>query len=155
VLSTPSPEKIQDDIKNWTTEKTKLIVRPHDNPKTHFSIWVSPPTPHIIIPIMVAYPKGGNTIMMGWRWAPEDLDIKAYAALRDRGRKESILRAIEGACSARGLTLGIDPPDIDHLEQMAITKEIPVNDLTKERYRKTILDLMFMWKLLMSQFERL
>jgi hypothetical protein len=65
------------------------------------------------------------------------------------------LRAIEGACSARGLTLGIDPPDIDHLEQMAITKEIPVNDLTKERYRKTILDLMFMWKLLMSQFEKL
>jgi hypothetical protein len=53
VLSTPSPEKIQDDIKNWTTEKTKLIVRPHDNPKTHFSIWVSPPTPRIIIPTTV------------------------------------------------------------------------------------------------------
>lgn len=153
VLSNPSPEIIQDEIKNWTTEKTKLVVRPQDNPKTHFSIWVSAPTPPIIIPIMVAYPKGGNTIMMGWRWGPEDLD-KAYAAIRDRGRKEGVLRAIQGACTARGLTLGIDPPDIDHLEQMAITKEIPVSDLTKERYRKTILDLMFMWAFLMSQFEK-
>jgi hypothetical protein len=65
-VSKRSPEKILEDIKNWTTEKTKLIVEPLDDPKTHFTIRVSPPTPHIIISITIAYPKNDDTIIMGW-----------------------------------------------------------------------------------------
>jgi hypothetical protein len=153
-LSTPSPEKLLEDIKSWTTKKGKLTIEPYDNPNAHFSIWVSPLEPHVIIPIMVAYPKGDNRILMGWNWKPEDSNIKAYAAIKDRRRKESIMRAVQGECITRGFTLGVEPPDIDHLEQMAITRSLPVNDLTRDRYGNTLWNLMYMWGFLMSQFER-
>ena len=102
-MSTPSPEKLLEDIKSWTTKKGKLTIEPYDNPNAHFSIWVSPLEPHVIIPIMVAYPKGDNRILMGWNWKPEDSNIKAYAAIKDRRRKESfrIVTTILAICYRR------------------------------------------------------
>lgn len=154
-MSTPPPEKLLEDISNWATEKNKFIIEPYNNPQTHFSIWIKEPEPQKIMPIAVAYPKrSDNRIMMGWNWRPKYWDIKAYAAIKDRGRKESILIAVKAECIALNLTLGVDPPNIDKLERLAVTRSLPVNALTKDRFRDTMVNLMYMWGFLMSQFEQ-
>jgi hypothetical protein len=55
---------------------------------------------------------------------------------------------------SRGLTIGINPTDADRLEQLAITKSLPVNEVTKDNYRNILLNLMDMWRFLMEQSER-
>jgi hypothetical protein len=82
------------------------------------------------------------------------LDVKAYAAFKDRGRKESVRRVLRNECMVRGLDIGINPADVDRLEQLAITKSILVNNITKDNYRNTLVNLMDMWRFLMSQFEQ-
>jgi hypothetical protein len=91
---------------------------------------------------------------MGWNWGPGEMNIKAYAAIKDRARKESILNGIKAQCIARNLTLGIRPPNVDNLEQMAITDTIPINELTERRYLNTLVNLKIMWGFLMYQFEQ-
>jgi hypothetical protein len=152
-LSYPQPEKVLEDIKKWATEKSKFIISPYDNPQSHFSVWITTPEPHKIIPIMVTYPKQDDKILMGWRWRQLELDIKAYEAIKDIGRKENIMRAVKSECLARNLTLGVNP-NIYNLEEMAIHRILSVSDLTKQMFRNIILDLMYMWVFLMSQFEQ-
>jgi hypothetical protein len=152
-LSNPSPEKILDDIKTWTTEKNKLVVRPREDPNAHFSVLVSLPIPHRIIAITVAYPKAGDKIIMGWIWIPEESDRKAYAAFKDRKRKESVRTALEEECRARGLTIGTEPANVDRLERLAISKFISISDFTRENYKTALWNLMEMWWFLMSKFE--
>ena len=153
-MSSSPPEGILEVIKQWT-RNTKFIIKPFDNPATHFSLNVMQPRDDKIIAVTVAYPKHGNIIIMGWNWGLGETNIRAYAAINDRHRKESILRDIKDKCMARNLFLEIRPPNVDNLEQMIIKDIIPLRELTEIRYWTTLLNLKVIWTFLMSQLEQL
>jgi hypothetical protein len=153
-LSSPPPEEILEVIKQWT-RNTKFIIKPFENPATHFSFNVMQPKDDKIIAVTVAYPKHGNIIIMGWNWGLGETNIKAYAAINDRDRKESVLRGIKSKCIAKNFFLEIRPPNVDNLEQMIIKDIIPLKELTEIRYWTTLLNLKVIWTFLMSQLEQL
>ena len=125
----------------------------NDNPKAHFGLLIRDPEPHKIIGITVAYPKDAdNRIVMGWMWRPEEMNIKAYAAIKDN-LKISIPRAMKLECIARSLTLGVEPNNIDNLERMAVSRSLPINEFIEEIYLQTLTNLAYMWAFLMYQFE--
>jgi hypothetical protein len=82
---------------------------------------------------------------MGWIWEPGEMNIKAYAAIKDRTRNESILNGMKAQCVARNLTVSAEPPNIDNFEQIAITDTIPIHKLTERRYLNTLIKLKIIW----------
>lgn len=90
---------------------------------------------------------------MGWGWRLEEIDRKAYAAIKDGSRKERVFGALNAQCVNKGLTL-IVKPNIDNLEEVQIITNIPINDITGDRYYSTLTNLQFLWGYLMYLFER-
>ena len=153
-MSAPTPDKLLENIIKWTEERTKFILEEYANPMTHFSIFVKEPEPHKITPVTVAYPKGHEDIVqMGWGWRPKEIDRKAYAAIKDRSRKRSVLGSLNAECINRGLTL-IVKPNIDNLEEIQIITSIPIDSLTGDKYYDALINLMLMWGFLMHQFQQ-
>ena len=152
-MPSSTPEIILEDIKDWINDLGKLSVTPYNNPKSHFSIWVSLPDSNMIQPIMVTYPKNIGKILFGWHWLMEDMDSKAYHAITDITKKLHLTNSFRNESMRRKFILQFEP-DIYNLSGIAIFKFIPIDELTKESFSGIMLDLMYMWGYLMSLFEK-
>lgn len=148
-----SPGTILENIKNWINETGKLSISPYDNPKAHFSIWVKLPNSNELQPIMVTYPKSGDKILFGWNWLLEDVDQKAYHAIRDKVAKENLTNSFRNEAIKRNFLPNFSP-DIYNLEGIAIFRYLSIEELTKDNFRGVMNDLMFMWRYLMTLFEK-
>ncbi len=152
-MPSSTPEIILEDIKDWINDLGKLSVTPHNNPKSHFSIWVSLPDSNKIQPIMVTYPKNNGKILFGWHWLMEDMDSKAYHAIMDITKKLHLTKSFRNESMRRKFIIQFEP-DIYNLSGIAIFKFMPIYELTKESFSGIMLDLMYMWGYLMSLFEK-
>lgn len=82
------------------------------------------------------------------------MDVKAYAAVKDRTRKESAMRAIKMECEARKLIINLIPNDIDRFEELKVHRYLLVDELNESIFYDVVFDLWRIWEVILSQFEQ-
>jgi hypothetical protein len=149
-----TPEKVLEDITKWIHKINSLTIQKKDNPDSHFNIIILSNKPGLKR-ITVSYPKrSGDKILMGWGWRLLDMDIKAYAAIKDRDRKESIMNPIAMECKARKLGMRLIPEDIYRFEELKLYRYLHVDELDQSIFFSTMFDLWYMVQVIMEQFEK-
>ncbi|MGD9673382.1 MAG: DUF2299 family protein [Candidatus Nitrosocosmicus sp.] len=148
-----SPNTLLENIKNWMREKNEFQISQLSNPKAHFSIQISPYKQNVVPPITIAFPKGTDSLIFGWNWLLEVMDTKAYSSITDNRRKENIIMTLQNESRKRNLILQ-GSPDMYNLAQLAVHRLIPSIELTKDKFRNIVMDLIYLWALAMLQFEK-
>jgi hypothetical protein len=148
-----TPEKILEDVTKWIHKNNKLTIRKQDILGSHFNIMIVPDKVGLKR-ITVAFPKNDDKILMGWGWRQEDMDIRAYAAIKDRDRKQIIMINISMECKVRKLTMHLIPNDIDRFEELKVYRYLRVDELNESIFDSTMFDLWSMWAVILNQFEQ-
>ncbi|MFL6508968.1 MAG: DUF2299 family protein [Nitrososphaeraceae archaeon] len=155
-MSASKPEKLLEAIKNWVKEDGKYNTEEVYNPKTHFTLSLfSKEQDSGELPISVAYPKDLNftrTILIGWTWRPSDTDIKAYQSIKDINVKRDLIKSIKSKCNEKDLSISINP-DEENLQEVRISKPLPLESLAKSEFVETVSKLVSMWAFLSLQFR--
>jgi hypothetical protein len=146
-LSASKPEKLLESIKNWVKEDGKYNTEEVYNPKTHFTLSLfSKEEDSGELPISVAYPKdldSARNILVGWAWRPSDTDIKSYQSIKDIDVKRDLIKSIKSKCGEKGLSISINP-DEENLQEVRISKPLPLERLAKSEFVETVSKLVSM-----------
>ncbi|MDP9288066.1 MAG: hypothetical protein M3P08_07700 [Thermoproteota archaeon] len=172
-------KNILETIKIWIAETGIFNLVQEDYPDTYFSFWITPKKEdNSNKRIFVTYPKqlnfptadvsAGTTtnetnqalslskndmIMVGWGWELPKTEQKAYSAIKYMTPKNNILGVMKHHCYSRGLRLSIEPDEVN-LRVIKISRLLSLETINKSILLNTVLELKYMWALLMDQFEK-
>ncbi|MDQ4013526.1 MAG: hypothetical protein M3146_07360 [Thermoproteota archaeon] len=152
-----NPESILETIEGWITEEGKFKVKPHDDPRAHFSIYMSEVKElRSLIPILIVYPKSSpsNTIIVSWGWRMHESYTKSLRAIKDKDKRiQKVIGALKKNCLNYNINLWIAPNE-SNFGGVKVAKLVFLNRLTKTTFKKITVELWAMWALLMHLLKK-
>jgi hypothetical protein len=157
LLSVDEPEKVLEIIKAWVKEYGRFDnVEEISDPATYFTLKLTKKQHPEILPFSVIYSKDiqlANAISVGWAWRLPENYVKGYAAFKDDIAKLNLIKSIKSRCGSKGLMFSVEQNELN-LESMRIGKQLQLDSLTNDEFRRTITDAIFTLAFVMDGFRK-
>ena len=153
-MSNPNYQRIHSQVKKWLEEEGVYEITPWKNPKTHFSFHVRSKSKNDRPPIMFTYPKKfkiKDTIIIGCGWIFEDVDQKAFRAVKDRQLKMKLFRSVKEKVEPK-VKLELIANNYN-LERMNAYRFIRIDELTKDNIILNLGLLVLVGENIMKEFK--
>ncbi|HJR49250.1 MAG TPA: hypothetical protein VJ799_13910 [Nitrososphaeraceae archaeon] len=153
-MSDINPNNLLTKILKWLEEEKVYEITTWKNPKAYFSFYVKSKGNRKVPPIFISYPQNykiKEVLIFGFSWELEEIDKKAFRAIKDENLKIQLFQSIDQKIKKHAQYEIVG--NLKNLEGISVYRYVNINQLTKRKVIQNLVKFVLAWGILMNEFK--